>query len=109
MHSYHEEPEITTRRPAGTFTKNLAHPTPKKISAAPTSPFTKELAPPPKKDAGFAEGYGAVSDSELSALLAADEEFNASLDLARIISGNERDRCERNNLLFLGSKTNRLL
>ena len=82
---------------------------PRKISGSSSSPFTKELAHPPKKDGGFAEGYGAVSDSELSALLAADEEFNASLDLARIISGNERDRCERNNLHFLGSKTHRLL
>ena len=32
--------------------------------------------------------------AELSALLAADEEFNSSLDLARIVTEDELNRCE---------------
>merc|ERR1712218_179010 len=42
-----------------------------------------------EKGGGFAEGYGDVDSAELSALLAADEEFNASLDLAKIVAEDE--------------------
>ena len=75
---------------------------PRKISGSSSSPFTKELAHPPKKQkdeegsdkkgGGFAEGYGDVDSAELSALLAADEEFNASLDLAKIVAEDELNR-----------------
>ena len=46
-----------------------------------------------EKGGGFAEGYGLVDTAELSALLAADEEFNANLDLARISTEDELNRC----------------
>ena len=77
---------------------------PRKISGSSSSLFTKELAHPPKKQkdeessvekgGGFAEGYGDVDSAELSALLAADEEFNASLDLAKIVAEDELNRYE---------------
>ena len=83
---------------------DLCSSAPRKISGSSSSPFTKELAHPPKKQkdeegsdekgGGFAEGYGDVDSAELSALLAADEEFNASLDLAKIVAEDELNRYE---------------
>ena len=82
---------------------DLCSSAPRKITGSSSSPFTKELAHPPKKlqkdeessdekGGGFAEGYGDVDSAELSALLAADEEFNASLDLAKIVAEDELNR-----------------
>ena len=83
---------------------DLCSSAPRKISGSSSSPFTKELAHPPKKQkdeeasdeegGGFAEGYGDVDSAELSALLAADEEFNASLDLSKIVAEDELNRYE---------------
>ena len=88
---------------------DLCSSAPRKISGSSSSPFTKEFAHPPKKQmdeegsdeegsvengGGFAEGYGDVDSAELSALLAADEEFNASLDLSKIVAEDELNRYE---------------
>ena len=66
------------------FTKELAHPS--------NSKQTEQKQSGAEKGAGFAEGYGTVDAEELSVLLAADEQFNASFDLAKINAENEQNR-----------------
>ena len=66
------------------FTKELAHPS--------NTKQTEQKQSGAEKGAGFAEGYGTVDAEELSVLLAADEQFNASFDLAKINAENEQNR-----------------